>query len=113
MIHRDAFFDRPVAEICAEALAVAGAGGGPIHVDLDVDVCDRAAVPACPASLPGGLSAAELRRVARLLARDARVRSLDLTEIDAAADAADGRTVRLAALLVLEAATGLAERAAR
>lgn len=113
VIHRDAFFDRPVAEICAEALAVAGAGGGPIHVDLDVDVCDRAAVPACPASLPGGLSAAELRRVARLLARDARVRSLDLTEIDAAADAADGRTVRLAALLVLEAATGLAERAAR
>ena len=34
-----------------------------------------------------------------------------LTEIDAAADTADGRTVRLAALLVLEIAAGLAARA--
>jgi formiminoglutamase len=35
---------------------------------------------------------------------------MDITEIDATADAADGRTVRLAALLVLEIATGLARR---
>jgi formiminoglutamase len=38
------------------------------------------------------------------------VRGMDVTEIDATADAADGRTVRLAALLVLEAAAGLAQR---
>ena len=110
VIHRDAFYDRPLADIVGDALEIAGAGGGPVHVDIDVDVCDRAVVPACPASVPGGLSAAELRRSVRLLAGDARVRSLDLTEIDAAADTPDGRTVRLAALLVLEAATGLAHR---
>jgi formiminoglutamase len=33
--------------------------------------------------------------------------SLDLTEVDATADAPDQRTVRLAALCVLEVATGV------
>ena len=42
---------------------------------------------------------------------DPRVSAIDITEIDATADAPDGRTVRLAALLVLEAAAGLAARA--
>jgi formiminoglutamase len=38
------------------------------------------------------------------------VKSIDIAEIDATADAPDGRTVRLAALLILEAAVGLALR---
>ena len=74
-------------------------------------VCDRSVAPACPASLPGGISADELRHAVRLVASDKRVRALDITEIDAAADTADGRTVRLAALLVLEIAAGLAASA--
>jgi formiminoglutamase len=82
-----------------------------VHVDLDVDVCDRSVAPGCPASVPGGISAYDLRRSAYLLAADQRVASLDITEVDATADAADGRTVRLAALCVLEAAAGLASRA--
>jgi len=110
IIHRDEFFERPIAQIAAEALEIAGAGGGPIHVDLDVDVCDRSVAPGCPASVPGGLQAHELRRIARLLASDGRVRGLDIAEVDATADTPDGRTVRLAALLVLEAAAGLAQR---
>lgn len=110
VIHRDELHDRLLADAVAEALHVAGAGGGPIHVDLDVDVCDRAVAPGCPASVPGGLAAHELRRLTRLLARDPRVRGFDIAEVDASADAPDGRTVRLAALLVLEAAAGLALR---
>jgi formiminoglutamase len=39
------------------------------------------------------------------------VRAIDITEIDAANDSEDGRTVRLAALLVLEIAAGLAASA--
>lgn len=101
---------RLMPEIVAEALAVAGAGGRPVYVDLDTDVCDRAAVPGCPAAAPGGITADELRELAYFLARDARVKAVDITEIDAAADATDGRTVRLGALLVLEAAAGLATR---
>jgi formiminoglutamase len=107
-IHRTELRDRKISDVVAQALAIAGANGREIYVDIDVDVCDRSVAPACPASVPGGISADELRQAANLVARDSRVRAIDITEIDAASDAADGRTVRLAALLVLEIAAGLA-----
>ena len=101
---------RSIADVVKLALEIAGSGGREIYVDLDVDVCDRSVVPACPAAMPGGISADELRQGAFLLAADKRVRAIDITEIDASIDTADQRTVRLAALLVLEAAAGLASR---
>lgn len=110
VIHRDELETRALADVMAEAFGIAGSGGGPIHVDIDVDVCDRAFVPACPAAAPGGITAYQLRKLARLAAAHPRVKSIDVTEIDATADSADGRTVRLGALLVLEAAAGLLER---
>lgn len=110
VIPRDALHTRPLDDVMAEALEITGAAGGPIHVDLDVDVCDRSVAPGCPASVPGGLTAWELRRLARLAAASSRVRSVDIAEVDATADAPDQRTVRLAALLVLESAAGLASR---
>jgi formiminoglutamase len=106
-IHRTELRDRKMSDVVAQALAIAGANGREIYVDIDVDVCDRSVAPACPASVPGGISADELRQAANLVARDSRVRAIDITEIDAASDSADGRTVRLAALLVLEIAAGL------
>lgn len=102
---------RSLADVAAQALAVAGAGGRQVFVDVDVDVCDRAAVPACHAAAPGGISADDLRQLVRIFAADPRVRGIDIVEIDAPADADDGRTLHLAALLVLEAAAGLATRA--
>ena len=57
----------------AYALDRAGAGGRPVFVDIDVDVCDRAEVPGCPSAAPGGLSADELRELAFLVALDPRV----------------------------------------
>lgn len=110
VIHRDELHRRPPADVMAEALEVAGAAGGPVHVDVDVDACDRSVAPGCPASVPGGLAAWELRALVRAAASDPRVRSADLVEIDATADAPDGRTVRLAALCVLEFAAGIAAR---
>ena len=97
------------AEIWRQALALLGNVNG-IHVDFDVDVCDRAAVPACPAAAPGGISADELRQFAQLAGSTPLVRQLDITEIDATADSTDQRTIRLGALLILEAAAGLAAR---
>ncbi len=108
VISRGELERRPIADAMAEALEVAGDGPtGRVHVDLDIDVCDRSIAPACPASLPGGISARELLTAARAAGRDPRVVSLDITEVDASADTPDGRTVRLAALCVLEIATGV------
>jgi formiminoglutamase len=110
VVHRGELGRRALKEVAASALKVAGAGGRRVFVDIDVDVCDRSVVPGCPASAPGGISADELRNLAFLLASDPRVAAIDITEVDASADAPDSRTVRLAALLVLEAAAGLAVR---
>ena len=111
VIPRDELDRRPMADVIAEALAIAGPGpDARVHVDLDVDVCDRAVAPACPASLPGGISAAQLRSAARAAASDPRVVSLDIAEVDATADSPDQRTVRLAALCALEIALGVALR---
>ncbi|WP_345803318.1 agmatinase family protein [Microbacterium sp. AZCO] len=100
---------RGSADVLAEALEVAG--GGSVHLDIDVDVCDRSVAPGCPASVPGGLQAWELRALVRGAASDARVVSADIVEVDATADAPDGRTVRLAALCVLELLAGRAATA--
>jgi len=110
VITRDDVARRGVNAVVLEALEIAGAAGGPIYVDLDIDACDRSVAPACPASIPGGLSAYEMRQFARGFARDDRVVTIDLAEVDAAADTADGRTVRLIGLCVLEALAGLSER---
>lgn len=110
VIPRSELRKRSVEEIWAEAVSIAGAGSAGIHVDFDVDVCDRAEVPGCPAAAPGGISADELRQFAYLAGWSKLVKSLDITEVDAAADSDDKRTVRLAALLILEAAAGLATR---
>jgi len=98
-------------DVCMkEALEIAGDGGAQVYVDLDLDVCDRSVAPGCPASLPGGLSAGDALHAAFVAGNDPRVRAVDITEVDATNDAADGRTVRLAAMCVLEAAAGLALR---
>lgn len=110
VIHRDELHRRPMADVMAEAFEFAGVAGGPIHVDIDVDVCDRSVAPACPASIPGGISASELRTAARLAGAHPRVESVDFTEVDSTADSPDGRTVRLVALCVLEVAAGLEAR---
>lgn len=110
VISRAELRTRSMADIVKQALEIAGADGREIYVDLDVDVCDRSVVPACPAAMPGGISADELRQGAFLVAADKRVRAIDITEIDASIDTTDQRTVRLAALLVLEAAAGLVTR---
>ena len=110
IISRAKLRQQSITSAVAEALEIAGAGGREIYVDVDVDVCDRSVVPACPASAPGGISADELRQAVASVAADKRVRAIDVTEIDASLDTPDQRTVRLAALLILEAAAAFARR---
>ncbi|MEI8081645.1 MAG: arginase family protein [Actinomycetes bacterium] len=111
VIGRDEVERLGIDQVMARALTIAGDGpAGRVHVDLDVDVCDRSVVPACPAAAPGGLSAHELRRAARAAGAHPAVVSMDLVEVDAASDTPDQRTVRLVALCVLEAAAGVVAR---
>ena len=112
VVTREELVRTPIEVAMTAALDRAASAGGPVHVDLDLDVCDRSVAPGCPASVPGGLSARELRTAARLAGAHPAVTSIDVTELDAALDTADGRTVRLAALCVLEALAGLASRRA-
>jgi len=101
--------DRGIVACMSDAIASAGRTG-PVHVSFDLAVCDRALVPACLDAVPGGLRATDLLAAAFAAGRDPRVRSIDVVEVDATADAADHRTVRLAALALLEVAAGLALR---
>lgn len=110
VISRTELHEIGIEKACAQALEIAGSADGPIHVDLDVDVCDRSVVPACPAAAPGGISAFDIRQAARVLCQSPKVKGLDITEIDSTKDPEDGRTVRLAALLVLESLAGFHSR---
>jgi formiminoglutamase len=111
VISRDVLRHEPVEEAARRAVAIAGAGGRHVYVDVDMDAADRAVVPACPAAAPGGLSADELRRFVRAVSVQHGVVAIDITEIDVERDSADQRTVRLAALLVLETLAGVRRRA--
>jgi len=110
VIERDAFRKEDVTSIARRALGIAGAGGRKIYVDIDLDVADRSVVPGCPAAAPGGLSADEVRRFVREVATSSEVVAIDFTEIDVERDSGDERTVRLAALLVLDALAGVKRR---
>lgn len=107
VIPRSELRSKSIEEVWAIALSVAG---DKVFVDFDMDVCDRSVVPACPAAAPGGISADELRQFAFLAGSSPSVIGADITEIDASKDSADERTVRLAALVVLEMAAGFSTR---
>lgn len=106
VIPRSALRTHDIAEVMRDAIDHLESRVSGIYVDIDVDVCDRSVVPACPAAAPGGLSADELRQAAFIAGNSASVRAIDLTEIDASKDSADERTVRLASLCLLEIAAG-------
>ena len=110
VITRAQLRNKSIADAMKQAFAQLGRNVDHIYVDLDVDVCDRSVAPACPAATPGGISADELRQAAFLAGGNYKVRAVDITEVDPKRDSKDERTVRLAALLVLEIAAGCKTR---
>lgn len=107
VIPRSALRSRSVADIWGEAISIAGDN---VFVDFDMDICDRSVVPACPAAAPGGISADEIRQFAFLAGASPSVIGADITEIDSTKDSSDERTIRLAALVILELIAGYSTR---
>jgi formiminoglutamase len=89
--------------------ALERSGAERIYVDVDMDVLDRVYAPACPASMPGGLTPTDLQEAAFMLGSDARVAAVDFTEVDAAADVA-GMTVRAMCSVFLAYCAGVGHR---
>ena len=110
LISRAQLRNKSIQDAMKLAFSYIGRNVDHIYVDLDVDVCDRSVAPASPAATPGGISADELRQAAFLAGANYKVRAVDITEIDPKRDSKDERTVRLAALLVLEIAAGYKSR---
>lgn len=106
----DAIRMRGIEAVVLESLGRLAERCDAIYVDLDLDVLDRAFVPATPGSRPGGLTPWEVRRAAYLCGRDPTVRALDLVEIDPTKDVAD-TTVLVAAACLLSFASGVLARA--
>ena len=80
---------RGIEAVVAEALDDLAGRTDAIHVDLDIDVLDRSFVPGCPGARPGGLTPRQLTAAAHRCGAHPAVRSLDLVEVDPAADVAD------------------------
>lgn len=80
-----------------------------IYVDLDLDVLDRAYAPSTAGSRPGGITPLELRRAAHLCGSHAKVRVMDIVELDPTRDINDVTTLTAAACL-LSFASGVMAR---
>ena len=99
-----------VARVYATALdQVRSSGAKRIYVDFDIDVLDRALAPACPASMPGGMSAEAAAEGAFLAGATTDVAAFDLTEVDALQDVA-GITLRAMCHVFMSFCAGVATR---
>jgi formiminoglutamase len=59
-----------------------------IYVDFDIDVIDRAQMPAAPGARPGGIAVSDFFAAARQIAAHPKVRVVDLAEFDPSLDVA-------------------------
>ena len=112
VVTAEAVFRHGIDSIVSQALGHLSERAEAIYVDLGVDVLDRAFAPAAPGSRPGGLLPAMVRQAARMCGEHARVRVMDLVEVDPTKDIADTTTLAAASFL-LAFASGVAMRYAR
>jgi arginase len=71
-----------IASVAEQALAIAGAGTGGVHVSFDMDVCDPAIAPGVGTPVKGGLDYREAHMVMEIVADSGLLRALDLVEVN-------------------------------
>lgn len=79
-------FERGFVSIVCEELERLAESVEDIYVDFDIDVIDRAQMPAAPGARAGGISVRDFFAAARIVAAHPKVRCVDLTEFDPAMD---------------------------
>jgi formiminoglutamase len=77
-----------LAAIAENALARLSAKCDVIHVDFDIDVVERHAMPGAPGARPGGVAVQDFLDATRLICAHPKVKSVDLTEFDPSLDVA-------------------------
>ncbi|MDR0809990.1 MAG: agmatinase family protein [Gemmobacter sp.] len=88
--------------VCERAREIATSGGARLYISLDIDGVDPAFAPATNSPESGGLTAREIIRGLRIVARDG-FSGFDLVEVSPDFDSASGTTSVLAARLLAEA----------
>lgn len=98
-----------LAAIAANALERLAARCDVIHVDFDIDVIERSAMPGAPGARPGGVAVQDFFDATRLICAHPKVRSVDLTEFDPTLDVASISALT-AARWLCEALAGYVKR---
>jgi arginase len=71
-----------IAQIVEQAIGLASAGAGGIHVSFDLDVCDPGIAPGVGTPVKGGLDYREAHMVMEMVADSGLLRALDLVEVN-------------------------------
>ena len=98
-----------LAGIATQALALLASRCDVIHVDFDIDVVERSAMPGAPGARPGGVAVQDFFNATRVICAHPKVRSIDLTEFDPSLDVA-AISALTAARWVCEALAGFQKR---
>jgi arginase len=75
-----------IAVIAEQAIAIASAGTGGIHVSFDLDVCDPTYAPGVGTPVKGGFDYREAHMIMELVADSQRLVALDLVEVNPTLD---------------------------
>jgi len=98
-----------LAGIATQALALLASRCDVIHVDFDIDVVERHAMPGAPGARPGGVAVQAFFNATRVICAHPKVRSIDLTEFDPSLDVA-AISALTAARWMCEALAGFQQR---
>ena len=71
-----------IASVIEQALAIAGAGTGGVHVSFDMDVCDPSIAPGVGTPVKGGLDYREAHMLMEIVADSGLLCGLDLVEVN-------------------------------
>jgi arginase len=93
---------RGIAEVMQQGIDIAGRGGAPIHLSLDMDSLDPREAPGVGTPVRGGLSYREAHFAMEMIAESQRMISMDAVEVNSILDR-ENTTAQLAVELICSA----------